>query len=185
MTDQSETIEENAEVSAEEMTDTRRDDKAINTIHQYMAGAMVAGIVPIPWVDLAATTGIQLKMLHSLSRIYDVEFKSNIGKSAISSLLGSSAAVASSAPLAASISKLIPVIGHVGSSATLILLNGASTYAVGKVFQQHFASGGTFLSFDPEKVRGYFSEQYEKGKIVVSNLRGKEEAAPEAPQTSA
>ena len=29
---------------------------------------------------------------------------------------------------------------------------------MGKVFIQHFESGGTFLDFDPDKVRSYFSK---------------------------
>jgi len=48
---------------------------------------------------------------------------------------------------------------------------GASTYAVGQVFIQHFESGGTFLDFDPEKVKGYFAEQFEKGKLAVGDLK--------------
>ena len=47
-------------------------------------------------------------------------------------------------------------------------LAGASTYAVGKVFVQHFESGGTFLNFDPEDVRDYYAEQFEKGKAAAA-----------------
>jgi len=154
----------------------QHDAQAEAQIHKYTAGAMAVGIIPVPLVDLAALVALQLKMLHSLSKTYEVPFKANIGKSAISSLVGGYGPYASAVPLAASIGKLIPGIGHISSGATLVILNGASTYAVGKVFEQHFASGGTFLSFDPEKVRGYFGEQYEKGKEVVANMRGKKDA---------
>ena len=44
---------------------------------------------------------------------------------------------------------------------------GASTYAVGKVFTEHFASGGTFLTFDPEKVRKYYEQEFAQGTIKV------------------
>jgi len=30
------------------------------------------------------------------------------------------------------------------------------SWAVGRIFMQHFASGGTFLDFDPDKVRAFF-----------------------------
>ncbi|MCP4106117.1 MAG: hypothetical protein GY749_11350 [Desulfobacteraceae bacterium] len=43
----------------------------------------------------------------------------------------------------------------------------ASTYALGKIFIQHFASGGTFLTFDPEKVKAYYAEMFEDGKKVA------------------
>jgi hypothetical protein len=47
-------------------------------------------------------------------------------------------------------------------------LAGASTYAVGRVFIQHFECGGTILSFDPEKVRAHFEKEFEEGKKVVA-----------------
>jgi hypothetical protein len=59
--------------------------------------------------------------------------------------------------------------------------NAAFTYAVGKVFQQHFASGGTFLTFDPEKVKGYFASQYNK----VRGKKVEETAAAAEPEPAA
>ena len=47
------------------------------------------------------------------------------------------------------------------------ILGGASTYAIGKVFVQHFESGGTILTFDPQRVREYYEQQFEKGKKEV------------------
>jgi hypothetical protein len=40
-----------------------------------------------------------------------------------------------------------------------------------RVFIQHFEAGGTFLSFDPEAVRDYFFEQYQKGKSVFKDMK--------------
>jgi hypothetical protein len=39
-------------------------------------------------------------------------------------------------------------------------LSSACTYAVGKVFIQHFSSGGTFLTFSPARVREYFGQLF-------------------------
>jgi uncharacterized protein (DUF697 family) len=161
----------------------KQSEQAATTVKKYTVGAMAVGVIPFPLVDLAALTAIQLKMLHSLSQIYDVEFKASLGKSAVSSLVGGVASVAGAAPLAASLTKLIPVVGHAISYTSLVVLNGASTYAIGKVFEQHFASGGTFLTFDPVKVREYFAEQFEKGKKVVSELSKKSKPAM-APATA-
>ena len=38
---------------------------------------------------------------------------------------------------------------------------GATTLAIGKIFMQHFESGGTFLDFEPAKVRAYFRQEFE------------------------
>ncbi len=61
---------------------------------------------------------------------------------------------------------MIPGIGHAVTVA-LVVTYGASVYAVGKVFQKHFESGGTFLSLGKTRVRGYFVEKYEEGKHTV------------------
>jgi len=50
------------------------------------------------------------------------------------------------------------------------VVSGAFTYAIGKVFIQHFASGETFLTFDPEKVRDYYTEMFEEGKKVAAEI---------------
>lgn len=51
------------------------------------------------------------------------------------------------------------------------VFSGSATYAIYKVFVQHFESGGTFLDLDPAKVKVYFSEHFAKGKKVVEGLR--------------
>ena len=72
------------------------------------------------------------------------------------------------APGLASLIKVIPLIGQTTGVLTMSVVGGASTYAVGKIFIQHFEAGGTFLDFNPEKVKDYFAELYEKGKSKVS-----------------
>ncbi|MGB5735141.1 MAG: DUF697 domain-containing protein [Thiohalocapsa sp.] len=144
---------------------------AEHLLRQYVLGGMAIGFIPIPVVDLAALLGLQLKMLHSLAGVYDIEFKADLGRSAIASLLGSAVPTSLSPTVAASLGKLIPGIGQTLSSGSAAILNGASTYAVGKVFIQHFAAGGTFLTFDPEAVRDFFLTQLREGKKASADLR--------------
>ncbi|WP_295885983.1 YcjF family protein [uncultured Thiohalocapsa sp.] len=142
-------------------------------VHQYTLGAMAVGLVPVPLVDLAALVAVQLKMLHGLAGLYDIDFKADLGRSAVASLVGGVLPGAMAPTLAASLSKLIPVSGQLLGGGTLVILNGAATYAIGKVFIQHFAAGGTFLTFDPEAVRDYFEQQFEAGKQVAAELKPK------------
>ena len=60
----------------------------------------------------------------------------------------------------------IPVVGQAVSVFTVSACASAATSAVGKVFIQHFESGGTFLDFDPDKVRAYFSQMFAKARAV-------------------
>lgn len=130
--------------------------KAEQAIKRHMAAGAIAGLLPVPWAGFAALTAVQLNMLRHLASIYGVSFSKEIGASAIGALVGSDLSLT----LSLGIAKLLP-----GPTVPLALLSGgllgsASTYALGKVFIQHFESGNTFLTFDPEKVRAYYQEQF-------------------------
>jgi hypothetical protein len=65
----------------------------------------------------------------------------------------------------------------------MVLFCGASTYALGRIFIQHFNSGGTFLTFDAEKVQEHFRQLYAEGtKLAAEMESSKPEEAP-APKT--
>ena len=140
------------------------------SIKNHVIGSMGISLVPIPLVDLVALTGIQLKMLHSLARIYRVPFSENLGKSLIVSLVGG-VMPTSTAMTLASLTKAIPGLGTATGMVSVSVLGGATTYAIGNVFMQHFESGGTLLDFDPKQMRDYFAAKLREGKQVASNLR--------------
>lgn len=136
------------------------------------------GILPIPLLDLAAVTGLQLNMLYQLSRLYEVPFSREAAKSIIGALMSGSSAAILARP-AWSLLKAIPVVGSAVGGLTLAILSGASTYALGKVFIQHFESGGTFLTFDPLAVRAHFARLQEEGRKVAAEAAAQNKTAAE------
>jgi len=142
-------------------------DQANAIVKNYMIGASAVGLLPLPLIDLAALTGIQLKMLHSLAKLYEVEFSKNRGKSLIAALLGGGVPLSLTSSVG-SLTKIIPIYGSLVGMISLTVFAGASTYAIGKVFAQHFDSGGTFLNFDPQQVRDYYAKEFETGKVETS-----------------
>jgi uncharacterized protein (DUF697 family) len=138
-------------------------------IRKWTAWSAGFGLIPIPFIDYATTTGFSLKMLHSLAKYYNVEFRTQLGKSAITALLGSSPVLALGALTAV---KAVPIVGLPLAVATGPLVAGGITYAIGRVFTAHFGSGGTLFDFDPEKFRDYFQEQIEAGKEIVKQRKG-------------
>ena len=58
--------------------------------------------------------------------------------------------------------KGIPGIGTVISAFTMPVFSAGATYVIGKVFIQHFASGGTLLDFNPPDYREFIKVQKEK-----------------------
>ena len=158
-------VEQNSQEAKEE-----RDIIVEAVIRKRTWMAAGIGLVPIPLVDLAALTGLQLEMVSKLARLYDQSFSRNLGKSIIASLVGSGLSVGLSVPLG-SFLKLIPLIGQTTGSLSMCISAGASTYAIGRVFWQHFESGGTMLNFDPKKAKGRFEQEYQKGKEVLAGMK--------------
>jgi len=148
-----------------------KEETSLKTTKTYMWWSMGLGLIPFPLLDIAAISGLQIKMLHAISKIYDVPFKESLGKSIIASLLGTLTANGLSYGLVGSILKAIPGLGMAFGVLSMPLFAGAATYAIGKVFIQHYETGGTLLDLNPEKVKNYFAEQFAEGKKVAGDLK--------------
>ncbi len=145
------------------MSETQdRVEAADKIIKKYRLIALGVGLIPIAFLDMAALAALQLKMLKDISEVYEIKFSENLGKSGIAALLSGAGIY----PVNQLI-KMLPITGWFMTFAGTSLFSAASTHAVGKVFIQHFASGGTFLTFDPEKVRDYYADQLSTGKKIV------------------
>jgi uncharacterized protein (DUF697 family) len=156
-----------------------KESQARSIVTRYMWWSMGAGLIPFPFWDLAAITAVQLKMLSDLAKNYDVPFSRDRGKAIISSLLGSVVP-----GVLGSTVKVLPVVGSMVGGIAVPIFAGASTYGIGKVFIQHFESGGTFLDLEPAKVRAFFKEQFEKGQGIASTMRhGEKEPATDRSTT--
>jgi len=149
--------------------DKSKSAHANSIIKNHMIWSMGAGFIPVPIADFFAVSAIQLDMIRQLSKVYDINFEETKGKAIVTTLTGSGLA-----RLGARAIKFIPVVGSVIGGVTLSVLSGASTYAVGEVFKTHFEHGGTFLDFDPERLKKYYNEKFEKGKNMAKEMDEKE-----------
>ncbi|MBP2291306.1 YcjF family protein [Azospirillum rugosum] len=152
-------------------------DRAEAVIRQHVLLSAAAGVIPLNFVDTAALAVVQLRLLKELSEVHGVDFRGDIGRSAAGTLLATVAPTALAGGVLGSMAvrmalRSVPVVGAVTRLATQPAFNAAFTYALGKVFHQHFASGGTFLTFEPEKVKAYFRTKFEEA-------RGRKGAVPE------
>jgi uncharacterized protein (DUF697 family) len=140
-----------------------KQQEALQLVRKYMFWSAGAGLVPIPCFDLLAVTAVQLRMLKKLCILYGLNYPEQRAKSVVTSLI----AGIYTGLIAGSMIRLIPIVGLV-SLAAIPTASGALTYAVGRVFIQHFECGGTLFDFDPAKVRKYFAEQYGEGRKIKS-----------------
>jgi uncharacterized protein (DUF697 family) len=159
----------------EDMKRSNKIESADKIIKNHVIWSMGAGFIPVPIADLFAVSAIQLDMIRQLAKVFDVDFKQTEGKAYITALTGSGLA-----RLGARAIKFIPGIGSVMGGITMAALSGASSYAIGEVFKRHFETGGTFLDFDPERLKKYYDEKFEKGKEVVEEI--KKEQKTDIPQ---
>lgn len=147
-----------------------KEAEANKIIRQNVLWAAGGGVIPLPLVDMVAITVVEVKMLKELSALYEVPFKEDQVKNVIVSLLAGLGAPTLGMALTVSLVKAVPLIGYFSAFLAVPGLAAAFTYAVGKVFVQHFASGGTFLDFNPKTVREHFAHEFEEGKIVASKI---------------
>jgi uncharacterized protein (DUF697 family) len=138
--------------------DNDRRHSAAKVVDRFSFWSGVAGLLPIPFVDLAAVGALQIQMLRLLSRIYDVPFSENRGKALVAGIFGTVIPVSTGVGMA-SVVKTIPIAGTAVGALATPALAVAATYAIGRVFIQHFASGGTLLDFEPPNYREFISRQ--------------------------
>ena len=145
-----------------------RKESAQKIIRRHMLFSAGLGFIPFPILDAAAILGNQVLMVSDLSDLYGIPFKKHRVKSFIGSLVSNLSTIG--------LVKFVPGLGSLLGGATVSAGAAAATYALGKIFVQHFDQGGTLLNFDPVKSRKYFQELHEEGKVVAENLKQEKEA---------
>lgn len=173
---------ESEEAAAAEVTPEQREEMAEKLVERFALWSGVAGLIPVPVVDVLTVGGLQIQLLRRLSQIYDVPFSDNRGKALIAGLAGS-LIPASSGIGAASALKFVPVLGMLASGFVMPVLSAGATYAIGKAFMQHFASGGTLLDFNPPDYREFIKAQ--KAKWEARSGRGAQSSEPGSSEPTA
>jgi len=156
-----------------------RGEVAGKLVDRFAIWSGVAGLIPVPVVDVLCVGGLQVQMLRRLSQIYNVEFSENRGKALIAALAGTMIP-ATSGIGAASAMKAIPVVNLLAAGFVMPVLSAGATYAIGKAFVQHFESGGTLLDFNPPDYREFIKAQ----KEMWESRRKRGAAATDAATTS-
>lgn len=121
-----------------------------------------AGFLPIPALDLAAIMAVQVKMVRDIAAVYGVPFNAVRVKAIVAAVVGGTLPVGAGLGLGSvfgSSTKTIPVIGTLIGAVTVPATALAMSQAVGKLFIEHFETGGTLLDFDAEKMRSHFQAE--------------------------
>ncbi len=149
---------------------TGRAPEADRIIRQYIGWSCAGGLVPVPLLDIAAITAAQIQLVRALSELYGVPFQDHLGRNVVASLVGGFGSAAAGRGIFCSVLKAVPVIGAIGGLISVPIVAGASTYALGKVFVEHFEGGGTLLDFDPKPMRAFFEDKLKEGQKVAKEV---------------
>lgn len=154
-------------------------EQANDIIKSHVLWSIGGGLIPLPLVDMAAVTALQVSMLEQLADLYGISYNRSIGKSFVAALTGSTVA-----KLGASLVKAIPGIGSIIGGVAMSATSGASTYAVGQVAVGQFEAEGTLEDIDLDQAKEAYEEAFEEGKEVVDELEkekkaGKQESSRE------
>ena len=132
--------------------------------------------IPVPALDVFVVLGMQLHMLKELCDYYDVPFSKQRGRAIVVALISGCATegVAKGA-FVGSLLNSIPIVNAFTAFLRVylpfklgIVVAGASTCAVGRIFAEHFAAGGN-LDEESSKFKMYFTEQFKAGLEKVKS----------------
>ena len=166
----------NAETSAPRVIVNAEEVENLLLRHAMLAAG--AGLIPLPLLDLAAITGVNLKMLHDLAVLHDVEFRPELAKSAVVSLLTTAGGGLLLAGPVSSLLKIVPGVGSIVGGLAVPGVMGGLTYATGKVFARHFATGGDLVNFDASRFKDMFKRE---AKVGTEKSAAASATAAEAP----
>jgi len=152
-------------------TMTKKAAAAEEVTERYVLWAMGGGLIPVPFLDLAAIVGTQIKMLAEISEIYEVPFSENRAKMIILPLISSVGLAPAGLTLLGSLSKVVPIVGQAIGGIAMPVFAGGVTLATSRVFVAHFESGGTLLDFKTEQAKVDFHETFSASKSALENAR--------------
>ena len=143
---------------------SREREDALLIVRRYTTLSVFGGLIPLPYLDVVAQTGLQIRMLSLIASIYGVEFTKSTGKIAVTSLLlgvpqGLSQSLFQRFMLSTPFIKAIPGFGTLAGDLAMAGFGATATYALGVVFIDHFESGGTLLDFDGQNAMANFETQ--------------------------
>lgn len=136
------------------------------TIGDHVVYAMGAAAVPLPLIDLAGVTAVQLSLVQDLAEIYDADYNASSGRAILSALVG-----ATLPRMGASALKAVPGMGWLIGVLTQVALSGATTYALGNAFKRQFEEKGGLREIDVERVRETYRSYLAEGHRVARQLR--------------
>ena len=119
-----------------------RRSEARKIVERHKMYAAVGGLFPLPIVNVAGVTAINLRMVKALSNLYQVPFERDRTRTIVMGLMGGAVPTGLAAATASTLAFVIPGSGLVGLAVSSVTA-AAFTRGIGLVFIEHFESVAT------------------------------------------
>ena len=127
-------------------TAAQRRRKAVAIVERYANWAAVGGVIPVPLANAAAITALMVRMIKSLSTLYDVPFERNRARAAVIGLMGGVLPTGLGTIAASTLTYFVPGYG-LFSLAVSSVTSSAYARSIGQLFIEHFENGATQIDF--------------------------------------
>lgn len=154
-----------------DMNTTTRHREAMAIVKTWSQWAVVAGMTPIPILDIVVLSGTQIKLIQLLCKHYNIPFEKKVAVAVATGLIGGTLTSTVATGTTRVLIKNIPVVGQIFNWTVEPALSFGSTYAIGATFVKHFESSGDLKSFKSEEMKDFAAEQLLKGKKLFQSKK--------------
>ena len=137
----------NATATVVEVQELTKEDQCNKLINSASTWAAAATLIPVNGVDMAALAAVEANLIIDISAVYGEKLPKYAVSGVISTLLGTLVPMYGAKLTIPFLLKWIP-FGNLVGAATMAGFGAAATYAIGKVFVNHYENGGTFGTFN-------------------------------------
>ncbi|MFK7931869.1 MAG: DUF697 domain-containing protein [Saprospiraceae bacterium] len=163
------TVEETPDVTTQQPTTTERAAAGDAIIRNHALLAAGGGLIPVPGLDVAAVTGIQINMIRRLSELYGLPFEVQDVRTILSCVAATGLGKLVSYAVN-SYTTLFEEFGSFSDNLTNGLVSGAITFGTGEIIQTHFEHGGTMGDLDYMDFIDYYQEKIQSGDLVPQDI---------------
>ena len=125
---------------------------AMRLVHRYVGISAVAGLNPIPVLDVTVLGGVHVSLIKALTEYYGREFSEHAARNILIAIAATLVPGAIGSILGRRILTALPFITPGGGMGTMAMFSAAVSYGLGMMFIRHFERGGTLDSFDPRNL---------------------------------
>lgn len=140
MTPKSESATKTSPQSAASALAALRRRKAVAIVERYANFSAIGGAIPIPLANAAAITGLLVRMIKTLSDLYEVPFERNRTRSIVIGVMGGALPTGFSTIVATNLTYFVPGLNLIGLAVSSVT-SGAYARGIGQLYIEHFENG--------------------------------------------